>query len=40
MERFVADADLHNILKSPIDDVLGYYFYLLYFHYLWLSTCK
>jgi len=36
-ERFVADADSHNILESLIDDVLGYYFDLLYFHYLWLS---
>jgi len=37
-ERFVADADPQkNILESPTDSVLGYYFYLLYFHYLWLS---
>jgi len=39
MERYVADADPQNILESPINDiVLGSYFYLLYFYYLWLHT--
>jgi len=36
-ERFVADADPQNILESPIDAVLVYYFYLLHFHYLWYN---
>jgi len=31
-ERFVADANPQNILESPTDGMLGYYFYL-YFHY-------
>jgi len=38
-ESFVADADQQNILESPIDDVLRYYFYLLYFHSSLLGTC-
>ena len=35
-DQFVADRDLQN-LESPIDSVLGYYYYLLYLHYLRLS---
>jgi len=37
-EGSVVDEDPQNILELPIRQLLKYYFHLLYFHYLRLST--